>query len=163
MEAANEAARRAVNGILDAAESDTARCGVWDLYEPEVFAPWRELDFIRFSQGLPWDDSLVRIGLSFSELVEKSIQALEQGSEQEGLSRACRPDAPLPYQAVVSLLDREAQPNVISDLRRDATTLVERLVRLLAIRLVEMQGSRQGAASTSEGGSASGRVEIIPN
>jgi uncharacterized protein with NAD-binding domain and iron-sulfur cluster len=63
MEAANEAARRAVNGIIEVSGSAAARCGVWDLYEPEIFAPWRELDFIRFTQGLPWDDTLVRVRL----------------------------------------------------------------------------------------------------
>ena len=76
MEAANEAARRAVNGILDAAGSGARRCGVWQLHEPEIFAPWRELDFIRYTQGLPWDDTLVRLGLSFAELADKAIQAL---------------------------------------------------------------------------------------
>jgi uncharacterized protein with NAD-binding domain and iron-sulfur cluster len=34
MEGANEAARRAVNAILDAADSDSKRCGVWPLAEP---------------------------------------------------------------------------------------------------------------------------------
>ena len=162
MEAANEAARRAVNGILDIAASGAPRCGVWDLYEPEIFAPWRELDLIRFAQGLPWDDTLVRVGLSFAELVERSIQVLELGTEEGGLSRAYRADSPLPYQAVLTFLDRQAQPGVTSDLRREATALVERLVRLLALRLVEVQGSRQGAPTTY-GRSGSGRVEIIPN
>jgi hypothetical protein len=163
MEAANEAARRAVNGILDAAESSAARCGVWDLHEPEIFAPWRELDLIRFTQGLPWDDMLVRLGLSFTELVEKSIQALEQGSEQGGLSRAYGADSPLPYQPILSFLDRQAQPGVTSDLRREATALVERLFRLLALRLVEAQGSRQGVSTPYGHAGGSGRVEIIPN
>lgn len=151
MEAANEAARRAVNGILDAAGSGAIRCGVWDLHEPEIFAPWRELDLIRFTQGLPWDDTLVRVGLSFAELVEKAIQILEQGSGDSGLSGA--------YQ----FLERQAQPGVTSDLRREATALVERLVRLLAIRLVEAQGSRQRVGTAYGRGSSSGIVEIIPN
>jgi uncharacterized protein with NAD-binding domain and iron-sulfur cluster len=34
MEGANEAARRAVNAILDASDSDSERCGVWRLSEP---------------------------------------------------------------------------------------------------------------------------------
>ena len=151
MEAANEAARRAVNGILDAAGSGAIRCGVWDLHEPEIFAPWRELDLIRFTQGLPWDDTLVRVGLSFAELVEKAIQILEQGSGDSGLSGA--------YQ----FLECQAQPGVTSDLRREATALVERLVRLLAIRLVEAQGSRQRVGTAYGRGSSSGIVEIIPN
>ena len=162
MEAANEAARRAVNGILDAAGSVATRCGVWDLYEPEIFAPWRELDLIRFAQGLPWDDTLVRLGLSFTELLGKSIQALEQGSG-DATPRAYRADSPLPVQAALFFLDRQEQPGVTSDLRREATALVERLVRLLAIRLAEERASTQGAATTSGHGGGSGRVEIIPN
>jgi len=161
MEAANEAARRAVNGILDAAGSGTPRCGVWDLYEPEIFAPWRELDLIRYVQGLPWDDTLVRFGLSVTELADKSIQALERGSEEQGLSKAYKADSPLPYQAFLSFADRDAQPGVTSDLRREATALIERVVRLLAIRLVEAQGARQGGFTPGNAG-GSGRVEIIP-
>jgi uncharacterized protein with NAD-binding domain and iron-sulfur cluster len=160
MEAANEAARRAVNGILDAVESGAARCEVWDLYEPEIFAPWRELDLIRYTQGLPWDDSLVRFGLSFSELANKSIEALERGSEEDGLAKAYRADSPLPYQAFLSFVDRQAQPGVTTDLRREATSLVERLVRLLAIRLVEAQGVNRSISAS--GGHGVGRVEIIP-
>jgi uncharacterized protein with NAD-binding domain and iron-sulfur cluster len=34
MEGANEAARRAVNAILDATGSDADRCGVWELQDP---------------------------------------------------------------------------------------------------------------------------------
>jgi uncharacterized protein with NAD-binding domain and iron-sulfur cluster len=44
MEAANEAARRAVNGILDATRSDARRCDVYRLEEPRVFAAARALD-----------------------------------------------------------------------------------------------------------------------
>jgi hypothetical protein len=53
MEGANEAARRAVNGILDAAGSSTPRCGVWPLGEPAIFAPARAIDRIRFALGRP--------------------------------------------------------------------------------------------------------------
>ncbi len=48
MEGANEAARRAVNGILDATRSSAARCAVWKLQEPAVFAPARALDRLRW-------------------------------------------------------------------------------------------------------------------
>ena len=51
MEGANEAARRAVNGILDASSSSEPRCGVWPLREPAIFAPARALDRLRFKLG----------------------------------------------------------------------------------------------------------------
>jgi uncharacterized protein with NAD-binding domain and iron-sulfur cluster len=53
MEGANEAARRAVNGILDAAGSDEPRCPIWPLHEPRVFAPSRAADRGLFALGLP--------------------------------------------------------------------------------------------------------------
>ena len=164
MEAANEAARRAVNGILDAAGSAAARCGVWDLHEPEIFAPWRELDLIRFTQGLPWDDTLVRLGLSVSDLVEKSIQALEQGSDDGAIPTAYGAGSPLPYQSLVSFVDqRPGQAGGMADLRREATSVVERVVRLVAMRLVETHGSPNAPALSRTHGARSGRVEIIPN
>jgi uncharacterized protein with NAD-binding domain and iron-sulfur cluster len=160
MEAANEAARRAVNGILDAAGSGAPRCGVWQLHEPEIFAPWRELDFIRYSQGLPWDDALVRFGLSFAELTDKAIEALESGSEEHTLVSSRTSSWPLPHQALMSFADRQAQAGVMSDLRREATILVERVVRALAVRLTEVQGA--GKARPDRGVHRGGKVTIIP-
>ncbi|OBG82536.1 polyprenyl synthetase [Mycobacterium sp. E802] len=51
MEAANEAARRAVNGILDATGSPAARCPVWPLHEPRALEPFRRWDKLRWQLG----------------------------------------------------------------------------------------------------------------
>jgi uncharacterized protein with NAD-binding domain and iron-sulfur cluster len=48
MEGANEAARRAVNGILDATGSDAPRCEIWPLREPAAFAPAKLIDKLRW-------------------------------------------------------------------------------------------------------------------
>jgi uncharacterized protein with NAD-binding domain and iron-sulfur cluster len=48
MEGANEAARRAVNGILEATHSPAPRCCVWKPQEPALFAPARALDRLRW-------------------------------------------------------------------------------------------------------------------
>jgi uncharacterized protein with NAD-binding domain and iron-sulfur cluster len=53
MEGANEAARRAVNGILERAGSTQPRCSVWPLSEPGLFAPARALDRILFALHRP--------------------------------------------------------------------------------------------------------------
>jgi uncharacterized protein with NAD-binding domain and iron-sulfur cluster len=58
MEGANEAARRAVNAILDATGDPAPRCKLWELHEPEIFAPFRWRDRTRYQQGLPWEDIL---------------------------------------------------------------------------------------------------------
>jgi uncharacterized protein with NAD-binding domain and iron-sulfur cluster len=48
MEAANEAARRAVNAILDRERSPARRCEVYTLPEPAVLRPARRLDELRW-------------------------------------------------------------------------------------------------------------------
>ena len=60
MEGANEAARRAVNAILDRSGSPAARCKVWNLHEPDALAPFRAYDTARYDAGLPWDARFAR-------------------------------------------------------------------------------------------------------
>jgi geranylgeranyl pyrophosphate synthase/uncharacterized protein with NAD-binding domain and iron-sulfur cluster len=82
MEGANEAARRAVNGLLDAAKFDGPRCDVWPLHEPEILAPWRLHDAARYAAGLPWDDSLMQVAADAlrgaSPLLEQARPVLEE-------------------------------------------------------------------------------------
>ena len=61
MEGANEAARRAVNGILAADGSDATPCKVWPLSEPVFFAPFKWIDKQRFQRGQPWSGKLPRL------------------------------------------------------------------------------------------------------
>jgi geranylgeranyl pyrophosphate synthase/uncharacterized protein with NAD-binding domain and iron-sulfur cluster len=61
MEAANEAGRRAVNGVLDAEGYSGSYCAVWPLEEPAILEPWRQYDLARFRLGLPWDRTLLDI------------------------------------------------------------------------------------------------------
>lgn len=58
MEAANEAARRAVNSIIDASESDAPYCQVWDLQEPTLLVIRRWSDQIRYGKGLAWNGKI---------------------------------------------------------------------------------------------------------
>lgn len=59
MEAANEAARRAVNAILAATGSAAEPCELWPMTMPKGLAPWREHDRTRFREGKPWDGHLI--------------------------------------------------------------------------------------------------------
>jgi uncharacterized protein with NAD-binding domain and iron-sulfur cluster len=54
MEGANEAARRAVNAIIDASGVRAPYCRIWKLNEPGIFKIWRFADALRFARGLPW-------------------------------------------------------------------------------------------------------------
>jgi hypothetical protein len=68
MESANEAARRAVNGILDASGSSASKCAVWEHEEPFVFEPLKRIDRELFLRGFahPLYDPGIRNGDSFS-------------------------------------------------------------------------------------------------
>jgi 15-cis-phytoene desaturase len=59
MEAANEAARRAVNGILAHSGVSAAPVPVWPLQEPAYFQPLIDYDRLRFHLGLPHASSPV--------------------------------------------------------------------------------------------------------
>jgi len=82
MEGANEAARRAVNGVLDAVKFDGPRCELWELHEPDILAPWRLHDSARFKAGLPWDRSLMQVAAhalkGASPLLDQVRPLLEQ-------------------------------------------------------------------------------------
>jgi 15-cis-phytoene desaturase len=60
MEAANEAARRAVNAVLDRVGSTMPRASVWPLREPDFFDPLIEYDRLRFRLGLPHAGAVLR-------------------------------------------------------------------------------------------------------
>jgi uncharacterized protein with NAD-binding domain and iron-sulfur cluster len=62
MEGANEAARRAVNGIIARSGSAVPLCQVWPLHEPGVLAVLRWFDRRRFAKGLPWTSELPWLG-----------------------------------------------------------------------------------------------------
>jgi hypothetical protein len=174
MESANEAARRAVNGILAASESRMLPCPVWDLHEPELFAPWRALDAIRYAQGLPWDDSLVRLGVPLALLADRVFHALDENTSV--YDAAIAHDVPLPIKPahLVSIVDRNEDGSVGSALRLEANRLFERLGEIVARRLAELQSSDPRAeiasvervlpvAHSRPGtNSRSGRVELQP-
>jgi uncharacterized protein with NAD-binding domain and iron-sulfur cluster len=77
MEGANEAARRAVNGILERSGSDAPPCRLWNLHEPVLLEPWRANDRERYRRGLPWDDTAARLGLSALAALQRGARALE--------------------------------------------------------------------------------------
>lgn len=94
MEAANEAARRAVNGILNVEGHTGSPCAIWPLEEPPVFQPWRDYDAARFRVGLPWDRTLLdaaAAGLAAAEPVLAGVPDLVARLE--------------PYNAMVSELN----------------------------------------------------------
>jgi 15-cis-phytoene desaturase len=60
MEAANEAARRAVNSLLLASGSTATPARLWPLREPDFLAPLQELDRIAFELGRPQRLAFIR-------------------------------------------------------------------------------------------------------
>lgn len=82
MEGANEAARRAVNGILNASGSNATPCDVWQLDEPAFLAPFKAYDRLRFGAGLPHQlPPLKKIGSGAMRWLEKGMERLPALSE----------------------------------------------------------------------------------
>lgn len=54
MEGANEAARRAVNSIIDRVGVNEPLCDIWNLHEPDILAPFKLHDKKRYEMGLPY-------------------------------------------------------------------------------------------------------------
>lgn len=166
MEGANEAARRAVNGIIAVANAEVPPCKTWKLHEQEIFEPWRVIDRIRFQQGLPWDDSLVRWGLSALKLAHQGGHILEQ-------LLGVTIDQPLeklgnPLYAVGT----QGFDNV--ELRQELMEVVQKSVLDIVVRMAESQtmpetvpnlAALQALSEQSQPSPAqprSGKVRIIP-
>jgi hypothetical protein len=84
MEGANEAARRAVNAILDVSHSEATRCAIWNLHEPAILSPWRWLDRHRFQRGLDWNSDFplalrgLQVGLSLANVVASAVRGIAE-------------------------------------------------------------------------------------
>jgi len=76
MEGANEAARRAVNAIIQSSGADQNLCKLWDLHEPVLLAPFRWEDEKKYKKGLPWDDRKGSINLLFISLLHYSLKII---------------------------------------------------------------------------------------
>lgn len=103
MEAANEAARRAVNAILESSRSAAAPCALWDLHEPLLLAPWRWIDRNRHRMGMPWnsDFPFVLRGLELGLKAVNSITTTLGVGVSDEVTAAPEVDVPPPVQAGV--------------------------------------------------------------
>ena len=86
MEGANEAARRAVNGILERTGSSQPRCAVWKLSEPAIFAPARAFDRVLFALHRPPAQQFRVV----DGRVQGSVAAMTGASVAERVSRIGR-------------------------------------------------------------------------
>lgn len=95
MEGASEAARRAVNGLLERSQTAAAACAVWPLEEPGWLGPLRALDRVRYHRGLPPlvppFERIVRSGASWTARLSKELsvqsERLATAAIDRGLDR----------------------------------------------------------------------------
>lgn len=74
MEGANEAARRAVNCIIEASGAPKNFCALWNLHEPGWLLLFRIKDRIRYNRGLPWNGK-IPFGVGKLTRIVKSVCA----------------------------------------------------------------------------------------
>jgi uncharacterized protein with NAD-binding domain and iron-sulfur cluster len=98
MEGANEAARRAVNAILDVSRSEEARCSIWNLHEPALLSPWRWLDRHRFQRGLDWSSDFplalrgLQVGLSLANIAASAVRGIVEPNGAAAADPEVSPD-----------------------------------------------------------------------
>jgi len=78
MEGANEAARRAVNNIIQASGENHPLCKIWDLHEPWMFSFIRQHDYNRYRKGLKWKEEIPW----WIRLIQAIISLFKKGSPQ---------------------------------------------------------------------------------
>jgi len=78
MEGANEAARRAVNNIIEASGAGAPLCEIWDLQEPWAFAYYRYHDYRRYMKGLRWNEQFPR----WVKLIQSIISLFRKGAKK---------------------------------------------------------------------------------
>ena len=147
MEAANEAARRAVNGILHASGATAAPCALWKLHEPEIFAPWRALDRMRYQQGLPWDDTLVQLGLAALNLGQEAVYALERATEARSDVSGTGGMPPAAIEHLLYPLTGGSSRGSSSELGQTTMALVQTVIQLVALRSAETEAAARGVSA----------------
>jgi hypothetical protein len=156
MEAANEAARRAVNGILRASGVTAAACDIWKLHEPEIFAPWRAMDLVRYQQGLPWDDTLVKLGLAALNLGQEAVYALQRRAEARSDILGGAGAEPAALKDLIYPLTGGVSRGSSSELGQTVRTLIQDSIQLIALRSAEAEAVTRALATQTRGTSATG-------
>jgi uncharacterized protein with NAD-binding domain and iron-sulfur cluster len=147
MESANEAARRAVNGILQASGASAKRCDLWKLHEPEIFAPWRAMDLMRYHQGLPWDDTLVKLGLAAFNLGQEALYALERRAEARRDILGAGGVEPAAIKDLIYPLTSGVSRGSSSELGHTVRTLIQDSMQLIAQRSAEAEAATTALAT----------------
>lgn len=83
MEGANEAARRAVNNIIEASGYKVPLCEIWDLHEPWALAHYRNHDYQRYSKGLAWNEHFPW----WVTLIQAIIKLFRKGAKKSGATK----------------------------------------------------------------------------
>jgi uncharacterized protein with NAD-binding domain and iron-sulfur cluster len=177
MEAANEAARRAVNGILQASGSSARPCDLWKLHEPEMFAPWRALDLIRYQEGLPWDDTSVKLGLAAMNVGQEVVYALERRAEARSDFLGGAGVELAAVKQFIYPLTGGVTRGSSSELGQTVRALIQTAMQLAAARSAEAEAAARGltakaaatgtpaaadAAGPTRPGTGHGKVRIVP-
>ncbi|HEY4325352.1 MAG TPA: FAD-dependent oxidoreductase [Mucilaginibacter sp.] len=84
MEGANEAARRAVNNIIETSGVDAPLCEVWRLHEPWIFSCLRDHDYKRYLKGLAWNEHFPW----WVRLIQWIISLFKKGAKKSNAKKA---------------------------------------------------------------------------
>ncbi|MDX1686300.1 MAG: FAD-dependent oxidoreductase, partial [Saprospiraceae bacterium] len=88
MEGANEAARRAVNSVIQSSGGSKSHCKIWDLHEPWFLAPFRWADRQRYLKGQPWHHKKHAISKFLSHLAHLLMKITRQFKKSKSVKKS---------------------------------------------------------------------------
>jgi len=159
MEGANEAARRAVNGVIEASGSEATPCQIWPLEEPIALEPLRRYDQARFEQGLPWDGSLVDLGELGIQVADPALAMVPK------LAAAVAPFVPPLAQAEHELaaVDRQAPLRVPTPILNTASTVLTGTPIIAPDDFVRPDAGTEGNPAAASSAVTSSAAEVGPS
>ncbi len=121
----------------------------WKLHEPEIFAPWRAMDLARYQQGLPWDDTLVVMGLAMLDLGQEAVYALERRVESRRDILGAAGAQPAAIKELIFPLTGGVSRGSSSELGQTTMALIQKTAQLIAARVAEAEAAARGLGRTS--------------
>jgi hypothetical protein len=111
---------------------------------------------MRYQQGLPWDDTLVKLGLAALNLGQEAVYALERRAEARSDILGAAGAEPAAIKDLIYPLTGGVSRGSSSELGQTVRTLIQESIQLIALRSAETEAATRGLATQTRATAATG-------
>jgi hypothetical protein len=104
------------------------------------------MDLARYQQGLPWDDTLVRLGLAALNLGQEAVYALERRAEARSDILGAGGVELVAIKDLIYPLTGGVSRGSSSELGQTVRTLIQQSIQLIALRSAETEAATRALA-----------------